>query len=118
MTDDAAKEIARKLFGPPAGPADPERVSARGQREPEGTTTLNEKQSRDAALLGPMHGIYIGPEPEQTATPNFDGGVRTDLNEPRADPSQRPHVYREPGGWLSIEIEDGAELLHPFLRGK
>ncbi len=96
------------------------RIPARGQWEAEGTTPLSEKQSRDAALLGPMHGIYIEPEPELTATPNFDGGVRADLNAPEFDPRQRPHVYREPGpgGWVAVEIEDGAELLFPFLRGE
>ncbi|HUU97482.1 MAG TPA: hypothetical protein VM487_17235 [Phycisphaerae bacterium] len=64
---------------------------------------MNQKQRRDQALLGPIHGIYVGDddaEPRQTATPNFDSGVRADLNKPRPDPSQRPHVYREPGGWV------------------
>ncbi|MBK5116685.1 MAG: hypothetical protein JJE23_07160 [Thermoleophilia bacterium] len=68
-----------------------------------------------------MHGIYVGdddPEPKQTATPNFDGGVRADPNAMPIDPRRRPYVYREPGGWPAMEIEDGAELLFPFLRGE
>ena len=79
---------------------------------------MNEKQRRDQALLGPMHGIYVrddDAEPRQTATPNFDGGVRSDPNAPQFDPRPRPYVHREPGGWVSIEIQDGAELLFPWL---
>ena len=53
-------EFARRLFG----------------------STTPEKQSRDQALFGPMHGIHIDPEPKRTATPNFDGGARADPNAP------------------------------------
>ena len=82
---------------------------------------MNEKQRRDAALLGPMHRIYVSDddaEPKRTATPNFDGGARADPNASTGDPSRRPYVQREPGGWVSMEVENGAELLFPFLRDR
>ena len=96
MSEEGKRGFARKLFG----------------------STTAEKQNRDQALFGPMHGIHIDPEPKRTATPNFDGGARADPNASTGEPKRRPHVQREPGGWVSMEVENGAELLFPFLRGK
>ncbi len=71
---------------------------------------------RDFALLNAMHPgavLHREEEVDQTDPPNFDGGVRGDaFNAPRPEPSlrRRPQTYREPGGWHTFEIEDGAEL--------
>ena len=75
-----------------------------------------EKYSRNYALLNAMHPgtvPYGEDEVEQTDTPRFDGGVRGDaLNAPRPEPPlrRRPQAYREPGGWHTVELKDGADL--------
>lgn len=60
---------------------------------------MTEKQQRDSALLGSIHpGLFD--DVEVTDTPNFYGGARIDYT-PR--PMTQPHVYREPGGWNTVE---------------
>jgi len=87
MSDEAAIDFARRLFG---------------SRTPE-------QRQRDAAVLGPMHDIGAGfdgkPQPEQTAPPDFDGGPRETLGGvARFGPRPPPLVAREPGGWESVEV--------------
>ena len=67
---------------------------------------MNEKRSRDRAVLGAL-GVRFDDELETTETPDFDAGPRTDHRP--YEPSRRPTPYRE-GAWETIEIEDGAEL--------
>jgi hypothetical protein len=79
---------------------------------------IDEKRQRDAAVLGALHGIVFDDEVEATGGPQFDGGVRGETFASRRDPTLRPalerqHSYREPGGWVTTEIEDGASLLFP-----
>jgi hypothetical protein len=51
--------------------------------------------------------------PSEAGSANFDGGVRGD---PPPQPT-RLHAYREPGGWVTVDYEDGADWLWPHLRG-
>jgi hypothetical protein len=72
-----------------------------------------EKASRDRAVLGALHdGLFV--EVSTTTTPNFDGGVRV-------LPPQPPRIEwtRDPddAAWVTVELEDGASLLFPHLRG-
>jgi len=58
------------------------------------------------AALAPASAA-LDPEP-QPGPAHFDGGARTP--EPIAhDPFASPDAYREPGGWLSIDYEEGGE---------
>jgi hypothetical protein len=73
---------------------------------------VTEKELRDRAVLGAMHpGLF---DAEAMGRPNFDGGVRGVAPAYRADPTLRPllqrRAYREPGGWHTVELEDGADL--------
>ena len=52
--------------------------------------------------------------PTRPGPVDFDCGVRGD---PPPQPS-RLHAYREPGGWVTVEYEDGADWLFPHLRGR
>jgi hypothetical protein len=44
---------------------------------------------------------------------DFDGGARLDPDYP---PPRRPVFYETRDGWHEVEIEDGVELLYPWLR--
>jgi hypothetical protein len=62
--------------------------------------------------LGILHpGSVPDPTVEPTDTPSFDGGPRGQ----RPPRYLRTPVYREPGGWHGIEIEDGSRLFFPWL---
>lgn len=92
--DEAAREFARKLFGP-----------TRDQRR------------QDAAVLRAVHGMNVEPEPELTDSPNFDGGPREPVGgHARFDPRPPLPAERTPDGWIEVEVEDGADLLFPWLR--
>ena len=73
---------------------------------------MTEKELRDRAVLGAMHPGLFDVEVEVAGGPQFDGGVRADTHRP--DPTLRtalrPHSYREPGGWRTLELENGADL--------
>lgn len=79
---------------------------------------LTDKQRRDIPLLGPL-GVELS-DIAPVMTTGFDGGGRVPLyTPPRPSPAPPRSVYREPGpgNWTGIELE-GAELLHPWLKGK
>jgi len=75
------------------------------------------KRRSDAALLNVLHPGTV-PDPDNDLTPSgspdFGGGVR-EL------PEQPPRLEwtRDPGNaaWQTVELEDGASLLFPHLRG-
>jgi hypothetical protein len=82
----------------------------------------SEKHLRDSALLNAMHPgtvPYREQELEQTDTPSFDSGVPGVAPAHRPDPTLRPLLqrrpYREPGGWYTLELEDGADLFFGHL---
>lgn len=72
-----------------------------------------EKASRDRAVLGALHdGLFV--EVSTTATLDFDGGARE-----LPAPPPRLEWERDPddAAWQTVELEDGASLLFPHLRG-
>jgi hypothetical protein len=75
---------------------------------------MDEKKSRDRALLGALHPGVIEDLVEVRDTPDFDAGVRID---PQAERGPQPQSYptTEPDGWRETEIEDGAALLFPWI---
>lgn len=59
-----------------------------------------------------MHGIVFEDEIDPSAPVDFAGGARGDAPEyPR-----QPLTYPTGDGWHEVEIEDGIELLYPWLR--
>jgi hypothetical protein len=77
------------------------------------------KRRSDAALLKVLHPGTV-PDPDSGLTPSgapdFDGGVRTDS----MPPAPTPEWIHDPEdrGRRTIEIEDGAHLFFPHLRGR
>ena len=76
------------------------------------------KRQGHEALVRALHGAVAGDEPMQTATPNFDGGVRSDQM-PRGEPRRLRGEPSDEIGWgPEYEVERGAELLFPWLADK
>jgi hypothetical protein len=76
---------------------------------------VTEKELRDRAVLGAIHPGLFDDAVEDTGRPSFDGRIRGDAFEaPHEDPTLRRHlrppIHRTPGGWHTVEIEDGADL--------
>ena len=74
------------------------------------------KAARHRALIASIQG---GPEePELSGSIDFDAGVRTD-GMPSGERRPPPSWPSDEVGWgAEYELENGAELLMPWLRGK
>jgi hypothetical protein len=72
---------------------------------------VTEKEQRDRALLEALHPGIFDPPVNHTDRPDFDGGARGDYLPSEPVRMRRPQVNREPGGWRTVEVEDGAEWI-------
>ena len=77
------------------------------------------KAARHRELVAAIHGTDDDPEPS-TGRVSFDAGVRNVQTDyvPRCDRQLPPSWPSDERGWTEYELEDGAELLMPWLRGK
>ena len=77
---------------------------------------MTEKERLDRLVLNALHPGTIAGSDESPGAPDFGGGVRESaLPVAPSDPRPPAPVYRE-AGWAVVEVEDGAELLFPWMR--
>ena len=74
------------------------------------------KRRAEADLINAIHpGTVRDPDWDlkpSDGPPDFQGGVRGEHGHLHP---QRLHAFSEPGGWVTIEYEDGADWMWPGL---
>jgi hypothetical protein len=79
---------------------------------------MHEKQRRDRTVLGALHGMKFDDETSSMRVddyPSFDGGARGFETGWTPAPWHQPIPYSTGDGWITYEIEDGIELIYPWM---